>query len=86
MPKIPQEVTKLGSLVYVVLIGDGVDCGMELTADQQRELRGLINSPDVPAVLIVDADGMIRWIDVAPNYAVRIEAADVSATFSRTIG
>ena len=33
----------------------------------------------MPSVAIVDADGVLRWIDVYPNYATRTEPADVLA-------
>lgn len=33
----------------------------------------------MPTVAIVDADGVLRWIDVHPNYTTRTEPADVLA-------
>ena len=33
----------------------------------------------MPTVLVVDAEGVIRWIDVHPNYTERSEAADILA-------
>jgi hypothetical protein len=31
----------------------------------------------MPTVLIVDSSGIIRWIDVHPNYTARTEVADI---------
>jgi hypothetical protein len=31
----------------------------------------------MPTVAIVDSAGVIRWIDVHPNYTTRTEVADV---------
>lgn len=31
----------------------------------------------IPTVAVIDAEGVIRWIDVQPNYAVRTEVADI---------
>lgn len=31
----------------------------------------------MPTVAIVDSPGVIRWIDVHPNYTTRTEVADV---------
>jgi peroxiredoxin len=36
----------------------------------------------MPAVAIVDADGVLRWIDVHPNYATRTEPADILAALA----
>jgi alkyl hydroperoxide reductase subunit AhpC len=33
----------------------------------------------MPTVLIVDATGVIRWIDVHPNYTTRTEVSDILA-------
>ena len=33
----------------------------------------------MPTVVVVDADGVIGWIDVHPNYATRSEPADILA-------
>lgn len=33
----------------------------------------------MPTVVVVDADGVIRWIDVHPNYTGRTEPADILA-------
>jgi peroxiredoxin len=33
----------------------------------------------MPTVVIVDTNGVIRWIDVHPNYTTRTEAADILA-------
>ena len=33
----------------------------------------------MPTVVIVDGTGVIRWIDVHPNYTTRTEASDILA-------
>ncbi len=33
----------------------------------------------MPTVVVVDDAGVIRWIDVHPNYATRSEVADILA-------
>ena len=33
----------------------------------------------MPAVLLVDSDRVVRWIDVHPNYATRTEPAEILA-------
>jgi alkyl hydroperoxide reductase subunit AhpC len=33
----------------------------------------------MPTVIVVDAAGAIRWIDVHPNYTSRSEVADILA-------
>ncbi|HJP73768.1 MAG TPA: peroxiredoxin-like family protein [Pseudonocardiaceae bacterium] len=47
----------------------------EVNADGTRILP-------MPAAAIVDADGVLRWIDVHPNYATRSEPADILAALS----
>jgi peroxiredoxin len=37
----------------------------------------------MPAVVIVDAAGTIRWIDVHPNYTIRTEPAEILAALAR---
>lgn len=44
----------------------------EVNADGQRTLP-------MPTVVVVDASGVIRWIDVHPNYTTRSEVADILA-------
>ena len=36
----------------------------------------------MPTTLIVDADHVIRWIDVHPNYATRSEPAEILAALT----
>lgn len=55
----------------------GVDL-TEVNADRSRTLP-------MPTTAIVDADGVLRWLDVHPNYATRSEPADILAALS-TIG
>lgn len=50
----------------------------EVNADGSRTLP-------MPTTVIVDANGVLRWIDVHPNYAMRSEPTDILATLS-TIG
>jgi peroxiredoxin len=40
----------------------------------------------MPAVVIVDAEGVIRWIDVHADYTTRTEPAEVLQALSQTIG
>jgi peroxiredoxin len=52
-----------------------VELGLDLTevnADGGKTLP-------MPTVVVVDATGVIRWIDVHPNYATRSEVADILA-------
>jgi peroxiredoxin len=44
----------------------------EVNADGERTLP-------MPTVIVVDAAGVIRWIDVHPNYTSRSEVADILA-------
>ena len=39
----------------------------------------------MPTVLIADADGVIRWIDVHPDYSTRTEPGQVLQAISQTI-
>ncbi|MDX1891639.1 peroxiredoxin-like family protein [Mycolicibacterium sp. 050158] len=47
--------------------------GLDLT---EVNADGQANVP-MPTVLVVDGTGVIRWIDVHPNYATRSEVADI---------
>jgi peroxiredoxin len=40
----------------------------------------------MPTVVLVDADGPIRWLDVRPNYATRTEPAEILAAISTHLG
>jgi peroxiredoxin len=40
----------------------------------------------MPTVVIVDAAGTIRWIDVHPNYTTRTESADILGAVTATLG
>jgi peroxiredoxin len=40
----------------------------------------------MPTVVIVDASGTIRWIDVHPNYTTRSEPRDILNAYESTIG
>ena len=37
----------------------------------------------MPTVVLVDAAGTIRWIDVHPNYTTRTEAAEILAALTK---
>lgn len=39
---------------------------------------GTVGLP-MPTVVVVDADGVVRWIDVHPDYSHRTEPADIVA-------
>jgi peroxiredoxin len=47
--------------------------GLDLS---ERNADGQTNLP-MPTVVVVDHTGVIRWIDVHPNYATRSEVADI---------
>lgn len=49
--------------------------GLDLS---MRNTDGRTNLP-MPTVVVVDAAGVIRWIDVHPNYATRSEVPDILA-------
>jgi peroxiredoxin len=40
----------------------------------------------MPTTVLVDAGGVIRWIDVHPNYTTRSEAADILAAVDAQLG
>jgi peroxiredoxin len=39
----------------------------------------------MPTVIVLDADGVIRWIDVHPNYTTRTEAQQILAAIAETV-
>jgi peroxiredoxin len=47
--------------------------GLDLAATNADGTHGI----PMPTVAIVDGDGIIRWIDVHPNYTTRTEVADI---------
>jgi peroxiredoxin len=51
----------------------------EVNADGTRDLV-------MPTVAIVDADGVLRWIDVHPNYTTRTEPARIRAALDEVLG
>jgi peroxiredoxin len=55
--------------------------GLDLT---QRNADGTTRIP-MPAVAIVDAAGVIRWIDVHPDYTTRTDPAEVLRTVAATL-
>jgi alkyl hydroperoxide reductase subunit AhpC len=40
----------------------------------------------MPTVVIVDADGVIRWIHVHPDYTTRTEVAQILAALDKLEG
>lgn len=56
--------------------------GLDLTQVNADGTRGL----PMPSVVIVDAAGVIRWIDVHPNYATRTEPADILSAVTAISG
>jgi peroxiredoxin len=56
--------------------------GLDLTQVNADGTTGL----PMPTVLIADADGLIRWIDVHPDYSTRTEPAQVLQAISETVG
>ncbi len=55
--------------------------GLDLTAVNADGSTGL----PMPTVVLLDADGVLRWIDVHPDYTTRTEPADVLAAADRTL-
>lgn len=51
--------------------------GLDLTAVNADATHTL----PMPSTVIVDTDGVIRWIDVHPNYATRSEPGDILAAY-----
>jgi peroxiredoxin len=51
----------------------------EVNADGTRTLP-------MPTTVVVDADGVIRWIDVHPNYTGRSEVSEILAVVDATLG
>jgi peroxiredoxin len=45
-------------------------------------------TPDLvmPTVVVVDAEGVVRWIDVHPNYTTRTEPIQILEAVSQTVG
>jgi len=56
--------------------------GLDLT---QVNADGTTALP-MPTVVIADADGVIRWIDVHPDYTTRTEPGQVLQAVTETIG
>ena len=56
--------------------------GLDLT---QVNADGTIGLP-MPTVVIADTDGVIRWIDVQPDYTTRTEPGQVLQAATETIG
>jgi hypothetical protein len=40
----------------------------------------------MPTVIITDADGVIRWIDVHPDYTIGTEPGHILRAVTETIG
>ena len=51
------------------------ELGLDLTAINADRTTAL----PMPTTVVVDADGVIRWIDVHPDYTTRSEVADIVA-------
>jgi peroxiredoxin len=67
--------------------GDGVraaqlQLGLDLTQVNADGTTGL----PMPTVVVTDAEGVIRWIDVHPDYTTRTETAQVLQALPETIG
>ncbi|MGW5202075.1 peroxiredoxin-like family protein [Streptomyces spiralis] len=45
-------------------------------------------TPDIvmPSVAVVDAEGVVRWIDVHPNYTTRTEPIQILEAVAQTVG
>ena len=55
--------------------GAQAETGVDVAATNADGTYGI----PMPTVVVVDADGVIGWIDVHPNYATRSEPADILA-------
>ena len=55
--------------------------GLDLTAVNADGTTGLPMS----TIVLLDANGTIRWIDVHPDYTTRTEPADVLAAADRAL-
>jgi peroxiredoxin len=65
---------------------DAVAAQMSLGLDlSERNADGRTNLP-MPTVVVVDGSGVIRWIDVHPNYATRSEVPDILAAVDAMMG
>ena len=53
--------------------------GLDLSQANADGTHGL----PMPTVVIVDGAGIIRWIDVHPNYTTRTEVADIVDALTR---
>jgi len=68
----PSDGTRAGQL----------ELGLDLTQVNADGTTGL----PMPTVVIADADGVIRWIDVHPDYTTRTEPGQVLEAATATIG
>lgn len=64
-------VTEHGAEAKAAQLGLGLDLA-QVNADGTHELP-------MPTVAVVDGSGVLRWIDVHPDYATRTEVADILA-------
>ncbi|MGH7747832.1 MAG: peroxiredoxin-like family protein, partial [Candidatus Dormibacteria bacterium] len=55
--------------------------GLDLTVVNADGTTGL----PMPTVVLLDADGILRWIDVHPDYTTRTEPAEVLAAVDREL-
>ncbi|MGH7732857.1 MAG: peroxiredoxin-like family protein, partial [Gemmatimonadales bacterium] len=56
--------------------------GLDIAATNADGTTGL----PMPTVLVLDGSGVIRWIDVHPNYATRTEPAEILAALDLVLG
>jgi peroxiredoxin len=68
---------KLGIVINqpAEVVAAQANLGLDLAVANAEGATGL----PMPTVLVVDAEGVIRWIDVHPNYTERSEVADILA-------
>jgi peroxiredoxin len=59
-----------------------LELGLDLTQINADGTTGL----PMPTILIADAGGVIRWIDIHPDYTTRTEPGQVLEAISQTIG
>lgn len=55
--------------------------GLDLTEVNADGTRDIL----MPTVAIVDAEGVLRWIDVHPNYVTRSEPARILEALARAV-
>ena len=72
----------IGAIVVVNLIATRVFGRLDLTEANADGTHGV----PMPTVAIIDSAGIIRWIDVHPDYTTRSEPEQILAALDRLEG